>query len=136
MVERDTQPDPIDVAVGARIRMRRKTLGVTQAKLAEALGVTFQQIQKYERGSNRISASMLVRAARCLECSVGYLIGEGEGLSIEEPILLSLVQPSALEALQAFVAIADPEARAAALSALRALADAYPVEDGTVRGAA
>ncbi|HYD43914.1 MAG TPA: helix-turn-helix transcriptional regulator, partial [Phenylobacterium sp.] len=47
------EPDPIDVAVGARIRLRRKQLGISQSKLADAIGVTFQQVQKYERGANR-----------------------------------------------------------------------------------
>ena len=57
-------PDPIDVHVGERLLRRRKLLGQSQTHLAEALGVTFQQVQKYEKGANRISASMLVRAAR------------------------------------------------------------------------
>jgi transcriptional regulator with XRE-family HTH domain len=129
MVRRIAEPDPIDVAVGARIRMRRKTLGVTQSDLAEALGLTFQQVQKYERGTNRVSASMLVRAARRLECSVGYLVGEDGALATDEPILKALTEPSALEALQAFVAIQDSSARAAALTALRAIAAAYGVHD-------
>ena len=49
-------PDPIDVAVGARVRIRRRWLGFSQTQLANALGITFQQVQKYERGSNRVSA--------------------------------------------------------------------------------
>jgi transcriptional regulator with XRE-family HTH domain len=129
-------PDPIDVAVGARIRMRRKSLGVTQAGLAEALGLTFQQIQKYERGTNRVSASMLVRTARRLDCSVGYLVGEDGAPPIDEPLLLALVEPSATEALTAFTSIRDPSARAAALAALRAIASAYaaaPDPAATVR---
>ena len=52
-------PDPIDVAVGARVRIRRRWLGFSQTQLATALGITFQQVQKYERGANRVSASML-----------------------------------------------------------------------------
>ena len=56
-------PDPIDLAVGVRIRIRRKLLNVSQSALAEHLGISFQQVQKYERGANRISASMLVRTA-------------------------------------------------------------------------
>ena len=55
--------DPIDIAVGARIRLLRKVRGLSQQALAEAAGVTFQQIQKYERGANRVSASMLSRIA-------------------------------------------------------------------------
>jgi transcriptional regulator with XRE-family HTH domain len=59
----ETSPDPVDVHVGRILRTRRKELGQSQSALAEALGVSFQQIQKYESGSNRISASMLFRAA-------------------------------------------------------------------------
>jgi transcriptional regulator with XRE-family HTH domain len=53
-----TTPDPIDVEVGARVRARRKAVGMSQAVLADAIGFTFQQIQKYERGTNRVSASV------------------------------------------------------------------------------
>ncbi|HEY3800894.1 MAG TPA: helix-turn-helix transcriptional regulator [Caulobacteraceae bacterium] len=69
-------PDPIDLAVGAAVRARREALGVSQTALAEALGLTFQQIQKYERGRNRISASALVRTAAALRTSVAVLVGE------------------------------------------------------------
>lgn len=60
----------VDVQVGANIRARRKTSGVSQGTLAKALGLTFQQVQKYERGSNRVSASMLWGIARELRCAV------------------------------------------------------------------
>lgn len=69
-------PDPIDVAVGARIRARRTALGVSQTALAKALGLTFQQVQKYEKGANRVSASTLVRVARELGVTVAFLVGE------------------------------------------------------------
>lgn len=71
-------PNPIDLHVGARVRMRRKFLGVSQEKLADALGLTFQQVQKYERGANRISASKLFEIARYLQAPVAYFF---EGLS-------------------------------------------------------
>lgn len=64
--------DPVDVYVGDRIRARRKIIGQSQQGLAESLGVTFQQVQKYERGANRISASMLSRAAESQGVAVGY----------------------------------------------------------------
>ena len=60
------EPNPIDVHVGSRMRLRRTLLGVSQTKLGEAIGLTFQQVQKYERGSNRISASRLFDLARVL----------------------------------------------------------------------
>ena len=67
--------DPIDIAVGARIRLLRKVRGLSQQSLAEAAGVTFQQIQKYERGANRVSASMLSRIATTLQAPVSEMFG-------------------------------------------------------------
>ena len=72
----DAVADPVDVAVGARIRLLRKVRGLSQQALAEAAGVTFQQIQKYERGANRVSASMLTRIARTLDVPVAEMFGE------------------------------------------------------------
>ena len=65
-------PDPIDKHVGARIRARRIGLRVSQTKLGRAIGVTFQQVQKYETGTNRVGASNLLRIARALGVDVGY----------------------------------------------------------------
>ena len=77
---------PVDRHVGLRIRMRRKELGVSQEKLAEALGLTFQQVQKYERAANRVSASKLFEIARALDTSVGYFYeGLGAHPDIELP---------------------------------------------------
>ena len=69
-------PNPIDVHVGGRIRLRRTLLGMSQEKLGEALGLTFQQIQKYERGVNRIGASRLFDLARVLDVPVAYFFEE------------------------------------------------------------
>lgn len=65
-------PDPIDVHVGQRMRLRRTMLGKSQDQIARALGVSFQQVQKYERGTNRISASRLFDVSRFLNVPVGY----------------------------------------------------------------
>ena len=65
-------PDPIDVHVGSRLRMRRNMLGMSQEKLGEAVGLTFQQIQKYERGANRVGASRLYQFARVLDVPVSF----------------------------------------------------------------
>jgi transcriptional regulator with XRE-family HTH domain len=73
-----TGPNPVDLHVGARIRMRRRLRGVSQEKLADALGLTFQQIQKYERGANRVSASKLYEIAATLQSPVAYFF---EGLA-------------------------------------------------------
>jgi transcriptional regulator with XRE-family HTH domain len=72
LAELERAPNPVDLHVGARIRMRRKLLGVSQEKLAEQLGLTFQQVQKYERGANRVSASKLYEIAKALQTSVSY----------------------------------------------------------------
>ncbi|HSK39306.1 MAG TPA: helix-turn-helix transcriptional regulator [Arenibaculum sp.] len=65
-------PHPIDIHVGARLRLRRTLLGLSQEKLGEAVGITFQQLQKYERGANRISASRLYHLAQVLDVPVGF----------------------------------------------------------------
>lgn len=65
-------PNPIDRHVGSRVRMRRMLAGVSQEKLGEALGLTFQQVQKYEKGANRISASRLQQIAKMLDVPVSY----------------------------------------------------------------
>ena len=75
MADRDDperSPNPVDVHVGMRVRMRRKMKGVSQEALANQLKLTFQQVQKYERGSNRISASKLFDIARFFKVEIGY----------------------------------------------------------------
>ena len=74
----DRSPNPIDVHVGLQVRLRRKELKISQEKLAETLGLTFQQVQKYERGANRISASKLYEIARTLRVPIGWFF---EGLT-------------------------------------------------------
>src|SRR5258705_10497009 len=70
--------NPVDRHVGLRIRMRRKELGISQERLAESIGLTFQQVQKYERAANRVSASKLWEMARALKTSIAYFF-EGLG---------------------------------------------------------
>jgi transcriptional regulator with XRE-family HTH domain len=72
-------PNPIDLHVRSRLRMRRMTLGLTQEKLALAFGVTFQQVQKYEKGANRIGSSRLQQAARTLDVSVPFFFEGAPG---------------------------------------------------------
>ena len=79
-LEADSQiqaPHTVDVHVGARIRLRRRLLGMSQERLADALGLTFQQVQKYERGANRVSASKLFEIARTLQTPIEFFF---EGL--------------------------------------------------------
>jgi transcriptional regulator with XRE-family HTH domain len=71
-VEIESGPNPVDRHVGLRIRLRRKELGISQERLAESIGLTFQQVQKYERAANRVSASKLWEMARALNTTVGY----------------------------------------------------------------
>lgn len=75
-------PDPYDIHVGARIRLRRQYQAMRQTALATAVGLTFQQIQKYERGINRVACSTLVRIARALDAPVGYFF---EGIETAKP---------------------------------------------------
>jgi transcriptional regulator with XRE-family HTH domain len=70
------KPNPVDVHVGGRVRLRRTLLGMSQEKLGEALGLTFQQVQKYERGANRIGASRLWDLSRVLDCPVQFFFDE------------------------------------------------------------
>lgn len=70
------RPNPIDVHVGSRVRLRRTLLGLSQEKLGEAIGLTFQQVQKYERGANRIGASRLYDLARVLDVPVAFFFEE------------------------------------------------------------
>lgn len=86
-----SEPNPIDVHVGSRVRMRRKLKGMSQEALATRLGLTFQQVQKYERGTNRISASKLFQTARALDVSIsdffeGLEGGTGEGGTVATPV--------------------------------------------------
>jgi transcriptional regulator with XRE-family HTH domain len=105
----------IDQHVGERIRLRRTELGLTQEQLAEALDVSYQQIQKYETGANRISAGGLFEVARKLQVDIGYFF---EGLPMDDqPTGPSLEhggrQRSAIELVRKFSQIEDPEIRAA-----------------------
>ncbi len=69
-------PNPVDVHVGARLRQRRTLLGMSQTTLGDALGMSFQQVQKYEKGTNRISASRLFNLARVLDVPIQYFLDD------------------------------------------------------------
>jgi len=117
-------PDPMDVALGAAVRIRRRTIGMSQEALAEQCGVSFQQIQKYENGANRISFSRLVQIARALRCRVVDLMDvldtPGQEVSGDMDLLSRMRTPGALELLAAFERL-PPEARASLVSFMRAL---------------
>lgn len=102
-------PDPIDVSVGARIRLARKTQGLSQQALAESVGITFQQIQKYERGANRVSASMLVKIAQTLGIPVAELFGANDGVrGLTDELADLLGEPGALDLLRAYARLPRP----------------------------
>jgi transcriptional regulator with XRE-family HTH domain len=109
-------PSPIDRHVGARIRMRRMMLGMSQEKLGEALGLTFQQVQKYEKGTNRIGASRLLQIAGILGVGIEDLY---EGLPdlrpanprADGPILEFLRCPESERLVRSFVRLKDEAAR-------------------------
>ena len=74
--EKESRPSPIDVHVGSRIRLRRTLLGMSQERLGEALGLTFQQVQKYERGVNRVGASRLFDLSRVLDVPISFFFDD------------------------------------------------------------
>jgi transcriptional regulator with XRE-family HTH domain len=132
-------PNPIDVHVGARIRLRRTLLGVSQEKLAEAIGLTFQQVQKYEKGSNRVSSSRLYDLARILEVPLSYFFEDmSAGVSAQTPSALMkskhqpeiapghdpLAKRETLEFVRAYYRIADPAVRKRVFELTKAVAKA------------
>jgi transcriptional regulator with XRE-family HTH domain len=112
----------MDIALGAAVRIRRRTIGISQEALAEQCGVSFQQIQKYENGANRISFSRLVQIARALKCRVVDLMDVLDGPDRETTgdldLLTRMRTPGAIELLAAYEQMA-PEARSALVSLLR-----------------
>jgi len=98
-----TPRDPVDVSVGARIRLTRKVNGVSQQSLAEAVGITFQQIQKYESGANRVSASMLVKIADALNLHVAEFFGARDDVpSMTDEVTNLVAEAGALELLRSY----------------------------------
>lgn len=80
------QPNPVDIYVGSRLKLRRLILGISQKKMAEKLGITFQQVQKYENGINRISASRLWDISKLLKVQVEYFFdGMNESIQVQSP---------------------------------------------------
>lgn len=116
------EPASLDQRIGERIRLRRTELGLTQDQLAAALGVSYQQIQKYENGANRISAARLWQIGRRLEVPVGWFFDE-PGESGEDPEGRAAHPRSVLEVARGFGALRAPAVKTAVVGLLRALAD-------------
>jgi transcriptional regulator with XRE-family HTH domain len=114
-------PNPIDRHVGSRVRMRRMLIGMSQEKLGEALGLTFQQVQKYEKGTNRIGASRLHRIASVLGVPVEFFYegaphGSTAATGFAEPSSSTYVSDflstgEGVQLVKAFLAIKDPKIR-------------------------
>ena len=125
-------PNPVDLHVGARVRMRRKFLGMSQEGLAETILLTFQQVQKYERGSNRISASKLWEIAKALKAPVAYFFeGYGENEAVEgfseseseQFVHGFLMTTEGIELAEAFPRIKNAKHRRRILELVRSLAE-------------
>jgi transcriptional regulator with XRE-family HTH domain len=130
-------PSPIDKHIGQRVRMQRTLLGMSQERLGELLGITFQQVQKYEKGTNRISASRLHDLARVLGVDVPFFFqGSGERNPAESepslsPINKFLSDREGIELAKAFVAITDAGVRRAIVELARASATSSSASERT-----
>src|SRR4051794_3900434 len=127
-------PNPIDIRVGARLRLRRNMLGLSQEKLGEAIGLTFQQVQKYERGANRIGASRLHELSRVLDMPISFFFDDTDPVraratgSFPEPPTEAfetdrLRKVETLELVQAYFSIEDGRVRRRLLDFAKALAE-------------
>ena len=120
-------PNPIDVHVGKRIRMRRLLLGMNQETLANALGLTFQQVQKYEGGANRVSASRLSEMAKILGVPIAFFFtdlqsGEAGQTEAERQWRERMERPETIELIRLYYAIANPAIRQQFLEMVKAAA--------------
>ncbi|MCJ7788557.1 MAG: helix-turn-helix transcriptional regulator [Methyloceanibacter sp.] len=127
------KPNPVDTHVGSRVRLRRMLLGMSQERLGDSMGLTFQQVQKYEKGVNRIGASRLFQISKILDVPVQFFfedapqLGErGQVRGMAEPtseafILDFLNSREGLELNRAFVKIGDAKVRKTIVDLVRAL---------------
>ena len=141
--DRESRPSPIDVHVGSRIRLRRTLLGMSQERLGDALGLTFQQVQKYERGVNRVGASRLFDISRVLDVPISFFFEDmPEGMDAtpisgprgrsygfaeaQEPFSNgvddNLTKRETLELVRAYYRITDPAVRKRMFDLMKSLA--------------
>ncbi len=139
----ESRPSPVDVHVGARIRLRRTLLGMSQERLGDALGLTFQQVQKYERGANRVGASRLFDLSRILDVPINFFYEnmtdatsaggaaprmatgfaeQQDGFGTDD----TLSKRETLELVRAYYRIVDPNVRKRMYDLMRSMA---PTED-------
>ncbi len=131
------KPNPIDIHVGSRIRLRRNMLGMSQEKLGENLGITFQQIQKYEKGTNRVGASRLQAIASILGVPVAFFFEDAPGQEAsgnrgfaEDSSMAFAVEfcgsPEGLQLNRAFVKITDMKVRRKIIELVKSLSSDDP----------
>jgi len=133
------KPNPVDVHVGSRVRYRRMIVGMSQEKLGEKMNLTFQQIQKYEKGTNRIGASRLFQLSKILDVPVGYFFEDAFPNSAPAPALHGMHEPEqetylldflnsreGLDLNRAFAKIQDPKVRRRVIDLVRALSEEKP----------
>jgi transcriptional regulator with XRE-family HTH domain len=126
-------PNPIDKHVGSRVRLRRMMLNMSQTKLGDELGLTFQQVQKYEKGKNRISASKLLQSAHILQVPVTYFFEDAPGIpgapqakaTAPSPAYVTdfLATRDGLALIKAFMRIKDAKLRRRAVNLVEEIAD-------------
>lgn len=126
-------PNPIDVHVGSRVRLRRVLIGMSQEKLGEQLGITFQQVQKYEKGTNRIGASRLYHIGQVLGVPVSFFYEDAPGTSqprdgfgeteSERFVVDFISSAEGLQLNKAFLRIADPKVRRKVVELVQAVSD-------------
>jgi transcriptional regulator with XRE-family HTH domain len=125
------QPHPVDVHVGGRVRFRRMILGMSQRDLAKALNLTFQQVQKYEKGTNRIGSSRLFQLSKILEVPVSYFFADSSGKELdggklpanERKLARLLNSREGVDLVEAFTSISDPKMRQHILSFIKGISD-------------
>ena len=131
---RGKRPNATDVYVGSKVRMRRKMLGLSQEKLGERLGITFQQIQKYEKGTNRVGASRLQAMAQALDVPISFFFPDQsaeQGAGMQEAgadyVMDFMSSSEGLELSRAFAQIRDTKVRRKLVELVRAVADSSEI---------
>ncbi|MGI9352816.1 MAG: helix-turn-helix domain-containing protein [Rhizobiaceae bacterium] len=134
MSDKGKKPNPIDVHVGSRVRLKRTMMGMSQEKLGESLGVTFQQVQKYEKGANRIGASRLQQISSILKTPVAFFFEDAPSYGAAtsggfaedggpEYTIDFLATTEGMQLNRAFAKIKDPKVRRKIVDLVKSLAD-------------
>ncbi len=134
------QANPVDIVVGNRVRIRRMLIGMSQEKLGELLGLTFQQVQKYEKGVNRIGAGRLFDVSRILGVPIDYFYdgvaaqNQQEGFAEDSapPVMEFVSSGEGLQLSLAFMKIKDAKVRKRVLDLVKSLAEEEAEKDGAV----